>query len=91
MDREWPHWRMANQDAGGKRFIANITEAYAAGASSRDEEVERLRALVADFVDSDPCRYDHHGYCQAHGWFETDPPCPHKRAKELLGAKAGDG
>jgi hypothetical protein len=37
--------------------------------------------LIADLTDPDPCWYDHHGYCQAHGWFATDPACPHARAK----------
>jgi hypothetical protein len=44
-----------------------------------------LLELLADFVDPDPCSYDHHGYCQAHWWFETDPACPHARAKALIG------
>ncbi|MFI2663382.1 hypothetical protein [Micromonospora carbonacea] len=43
-----------------------------------------VRGLIADLVDPDPCSFDHHGYCQAHAWFETDPPCPHERAKKLL-------
>lgn len=43
-----------------------------------------LLALLADFVDPDPCELDHHGYCQAHGWTDTEPRCPHARAKELL-------
>lgn len=43
-----------------------------------------LLGLIADFVDPDPCYYDHHGYCQAHGWTDTEPRCPHARAKELL-------
>lgn len=42
-----------------------------------------LEALVGDFIDPDPCHFDHHGYCQAHGWFATDPGCPHGRAKAL--------
>lgn len=42
------------------------------------------RALLEDLADPDPCRYDHHGYCQAHGWLQTEPRCPHLRAKELL-------
>jgi hypothetical protein len=41
-------------------------------------EVERLRALLPRTVEfQDECRYDHHGYCQAHNlqpkgecWFE---------------------
>jgi hypothetical protein len=43
--------------------------------------------LLADFVDTDDCWFDHHGYCQAHGWFRTDPTCPHARAKDLLDAQ----
>lgn len=45
-------------------------------------EVDGLRALVADFVDPDPCSLDHNGYCQAHGWY-SGRPCPHRRAKDL--------
>lgn len=40
--------------------------------------------LLADLVDSDECWFDHHGYCQAHAWFATEPVCPHARAKKLL-------
>lgn len=43
-----------------------------------------LLQLIRDLTDPDPCQYDHHGYCQAHGWTETEPRCPHARAKELL-------
>lgn len=49
--------------------------------------IELVR-VVEDLIDEDECSYDHHGYCQAHSWFETDPPCPHSRAKKLL---SGDG
>jgi len=45
--------------------------------------IAKLRTLVDDLTDPDDCQYDHHGYCQAHGWMETDPSCPHKRAKTL--------
>ena len=44
---------------------------------------ERLAALVRDFLDPDPCRLDHHGYCQAHGWL-CKGRCPHARAREVL-------
>lgn len=47
------------------------------------ERIAVLEALVADLVDPDPCYFDHHGYCQAHAWFATDPACPHGRAKQL--------
>ncbi|KOT94529.1 hypothetical protein ADK70_12730 [Streptomyces rimosus subsp. pseudoverticillatus] len=53
-----------------------------------ENEVARLRDLVADFTDSDPCHYDHHGYCQAHFWFQAEPACPHRRARELEGGAA---
>lgn len=41
-----------------------------------------LVSLVAELTDSEPCRYDHHGYCQTHYLHER--PCPHERAKEVL-------
>jgi len=48
------------------------------------DEAAMLRGLVADFVDPDPCEYDHNGYCQAHSLHGR--PCPHERAKALLEA-----
>lgn len=48
-----------------------------------EAERDELRALVADFVDPSDCRYDHHGYCQEHGWLQ-EGVCPNKRAKQLL-------
>jgi hypothetical protein len=55
-------------------------------------EIKRLRgqrdelvALLGWHVDAedDPCRYDHHGHCQAHGSLE-DGPCRTAAARELL-------
>jgi hypothetical protein len=46
-----------------------------------------LLDVIRDLTDPDECDYDHHGYCQAHGWFETDPTCPHARAKQVLSAE----
>lgn len=48
------------------------------------ERVAELETLVKDLTDPDPCHFDHHGYCQAHGWFATDPACPHGRAQNLF-------
>lgn len=49
-------------------------------------EVDALRGLLDQFVSvKDPCRYDHHGYCQAHSL--SPRPCPHEAAKEVLGWK----
>lgn len=45
---------------------------------------KRLMKLIRDLADPDPCWFDHHGYCQAHGWMDTEPRCPHARAHDLL-------
>lgn len=42
--------------------------------------------LIHDLHDPGPCLLDHHGYCQEHNWFETDPPCPDARAQALVQA-----
>ncbi len=67
-----PDQRMAIQ----RHIDARVAQA-AAGKTD-------LLDLVRDFVDPDPCSFDHHGYCQAHGWTGTTPRCPHARAKEML-------
>lgn len=46
--------------------------------------VAGLIGLIRDLADPDPCTYDHHGHCQAHGWFAYDRRCPHARAQDLL-------
>lgn len=46
--------------------------------------VEELLKLIDEMRDPDPCWYDHHGHCQAHGWPYTEPRCPMARAAELF-------
>lgn len=48
--------------------------------------VEVLRTLLRDMVDPDPCYFDHHGGCQAHGYLSLKPGemCPHAEAKVIL-------
>jgi hypothetical protein len=46
-------------------------------------ELDKLKQCLADLIDPDPCWFDHHGYCQAHGWLQ-DEECPHARARKLL-------
>jgi hypothetical protein len=56
-------------------------------ATNQTPPVDRaavLAALVRDFLDPDPCRLDHHGYCQAHSWMCGGSRCPHARAREVL-------
>jgi len=53
------------------------------GLAERDRMAELLRGLVE--AETDPCTYDHHGYCQAHGWFGEPGECYTREARELLG------
>jgi hypothetical protein len=46
--------------------------------------VEELLRLIRDLADPNPCSFDHHGHCQTHGWTDTEPACPHARAKRIL-------
>lgn len=48
------------------------------------EPLDQAISIIKDLIDDEPCRFDHHGYCQSHGWMATWPPCPQKRAKEFL-------
>lgn len=70
-----PTGSIAEIDAGMAKALVAVL------AIVERDQVAPLRALIGEFIDPDPCSYDHHGYCQAHG---LDPaPCPHQRAKEL--------
>lgn len=52
----------------------------------RDQMGYQALELLADLVDEDPCWFDHHGGCQAHGFLSLEPGeiCPHEEAKNLL-------
>ena len=53
-------------------------------------EAEAMVAIIRDMMEGEePCYYDHHGYCQAHGWLDASP-CPFKRAAALLAALTGE-
>jgi len=57
-------------------------------ADKAEAERDAALSLVRDLMDSHPCdHFDHHGYCQTHGWMQTDPPCPHGRAAKLMEGK----
>lgn len=53
-------------------------------------ERERWTTVLADLTDPDPCWFDHHGGCQAHGFISLRPgeKCPQAHAKELLAEAA---
>lgn len=75
-------WRMAN-GVYSDAYVASLHRREASEAE-RPESVD-LYELIADFLDPDECDLDHHGYCQAHTWFDADTACPHRRARALLG------
>ncbi|MCP2162679.1 hypothetical protein [Williamsia serinedens] len=52
-------------------------------------ERDEARSLIGDLYDESECWYDHHGYCQAHGWTDTSL-CPHRRAAIVLGLRGSD-
>lgn len=62
---------------------AHLAEALEAHQKEREAQ---LHQLVRDMTDPDPCWFDHHGGCQAHGYLDLKPSelCPHAEAKQIL-------
>lgn len=50
-------------------------------------ENAELRKLLTGLVEGEdqPCRFDHHGYCQEHGWFGEPGECYLAQARTALG------
>jgi hypothetical protein len=48
-----------------------------------DSQLRGAVDLLREMVDDEPCQYDHNDACQAHHLQLR--PCPHERAKTLLG------
>lgn len=57
---------------------------WAGNAVHFQQEVNELKTILSQIVSSDPCRLDHHGYCQEHLWVGRGE-CAHGRARKLLG------
>jgi hypothetical protein len=87
---EWPNEPRNSPYALGRKDAAAELRRLAAEAphTATPDEAAELLALVRDFLDPDPCSFDHHGYCQAHAaGFGGEPlSCPHGRARKLLEA-----
>ena len=45
--------------------------------------------ILRDLMDPEPCRLDHHGYCQEHNWMD-ESPCPQARARQFWGVTQED-
>ena len=75
-----------------ERTYAELARAAleAAAPILRDASRTELRDLLSDLAEfgEDPCEFDHHGYCQTHGWTAAEPRCPFARVKEFLADEA---
>jgi hypothetical protein len=74
----------------GSRTLVSERDDELAAARARIAELESnqavLRPLIESLIDRDPCSFDHHGGCQAHGYLSLEPGelCPQEEAKQWL-------
>lgn len=40
--------------------------------------------MLYDLTETTGCDTDRRGYCLQHAWYESDPPCPQGRVRDLL-------
>lgn len=69
------------------QFWASRVEAAAPAEPTGDtERISVPRDLLDSMIDPDPCWFDHHGGCQAHGYLSLEPGevCPQADLKSLL-------
>lgn len=74
---------LREQLAGKERLIESQREII---RKLRSEEWA-ARKLLEEIASPEPCRLDHHGYCQEHLWVGKGE-CAHGRARRLLGYDA---
>lgn len=62
-------------------LVSALKESHANAATARQ--------IIEELTDPDPCSFDHHGDCQAHGFFDlsSENPCGHAKAKRFLAAE----
>lgn len=46
--------------------------------------------IIVDLKDGEPCSFDHHGHCQAHGW-SGEEVCPQQRIQTFLEQQRKEG
>lgn len=82
--------RMADVDEwkgdGDADWIMALSTAIAEDISPLQLKLAHALRVMDDLVDPDPCWFDHHGGCQAHGYFSIKPgeKCPNQEARDLL-------
>lgn len=68
-------------------------EVVMARAEAHRQQVNDLAEavnLLGQLTDAEDCSFDHHGDCQAHGFFDlTGCLCPHQAAKNLIAKITG--
>lgn len=65
---------------GSQKYVKGLAE----DLIKQCEENAALKMLLSQIVSSEPCRLDHHGYCQEHMWIGKGE-CAHGRARKFLG------
>lgn len=68
-----------------RRVVFNVVDGLAAVlADVEREHVRPLLELIQDLAEGECCPPECTTGCHVHQWYETDPPCPHARAREVL-------
>ena len=62
---------------------AYIAAAHPQAVLALLDDLRDARELLGTFIDEEPCSLDHHGFCQAHGWF-GERECNMARARRWL-------
>lgn len=86
-DRPYTCQRRARHDVCVSWQSGAGADAWVVDYDDLVRQIEDLRAVLDKLLDPHACHYDHHGDCQEHGT-GAERPCPHSRAKELLGWSA---
>ena len=73
------------------KYLASAEIRHDQQADTNDRSVQVPVDLLNWLVDPDPCWFDHHGGCQAHGFLSLKPGemCPEEQAKQLSASYDG--
>lgn len=103
LENKIQEWEVTDGHYLTKGEVAALLEAYAAHQSAADAkkiaalelENAELKARITvltealeNFIDEEPCVYDHHGNCQTHS---CSNPCSMVIARQALAGTKGEG